>query len=137
MERAARLLKNNKSAQRIIGDEDVARGLWPAAVGKTIARHTGQISLVRSTLVVHVEDAIWQKQLFGLTHQIVARMQKLMGSTLVESVEFRIGIPKRQPQRAESAAGPLLSIDAADEADRISDPVLKRIYQISRKRATA
>lgn len=130
MERAARLLKSNKPAQRIIGDEDVARGLWPAAVGKTIARHTGKIMLVRSTLVIYVEDAIWQKQLHGLRRQIVDRMQKLMGSTLIESVEFRIGIPKREPQRAES-------IQTSDEADRIQDPVLKKIYQISRKRATA
>ena len=130
MERAARLFKNNKPAQRIIGDEDVARGLWPAAVGKAIARHTGKVTLVRSKLVVQVEDAIWQRQLHTLSYQIVDRMQRLMGSTVVQSIEFRIGIPKREPQRAET-------IHTSDEADLIQDPVLKRIYKISRKRAKA
>lgn len=137
MERAARLFKNSKPAQRIVGDEDVARCLWPAAVGKTIARHTGKITLVRSKLVVHVEDAIWQKQLYGLSGQIVSRIQKLMGSTVVDSVEFRIGIPKIQPQRAETSAVPVPATESLDEADRIQDPVLKKIYQLSRKRATA
>ena len=115
----------------------MARGLWPAAVGKTIARHTGKVTLVRTTLVVQVEDAIWQKQLHGLSGQIVNRLQKLMGSTNVDSVEFRIGIPKRQPQRAATPDGALAQAESADEADQIQDPILKKIFQISRKRATA
>lgn len=138
MERAARLIKNNKYARRIVGDEDVARGLWPAAVGKTIARHTGRVTLVRATLVVEVEDVLWQRQLHSLTKQIVTRLQNLMGSTVVNDVEFRIGVPKRQPQRAQSAHTPLFApVDPNDEAERIEDPVLKKVYRISRKRATA
>jgi hypothetical protein len=143
MERAARLIKNNKYASRIVGDEDLARGLWRSTVGKTIARHTGRITLVRSTLVVEVEDATWQRQLHSLSLQIVNRLQRLMGSTVVSDIEFRIGVPRREPQRAESPrhglfGGPQESIGVpADEAECIQDPVLKKIYRISRKRATA
>ena len=132
MERAARLFKNNKYSRQIIGDEDIVRGLWPAAVGKAIARHTGKMTVVRNTLVVEVEDAIWQKQLFCLSRQIVDRVQKLMGSTSIAEIEFRIGIPRRQPQRAES-----IHPFSLDGAEGIQDPVLKKVYRLSRKRATA
>jgi len=132
MERAARLFKNNKYSRQIIGDEDIVRGLWPAAVGKAIARHTGKMTVVRNTLVVEVEDAIWQKQLFCLSRQIVDRVQKLMGSTSIAEIEFRIGVPRRQPQRAES-----IHTFSLDGADGIQDPVLKKVYRLSRKRATA
>ena len=132
MERAARLFKNNKYSRQIIGDEDIVRGLWPAAVGKAIARHTGKMTVVRNTLVVEVEDAIWQKQLFCLSRQIVDRVQKLMGSTSIAEIEFRIGVPRRQPQRAES-----IHPFSLDGADGIQDPVLKKVYRLSRKRATA
>ena len=137
MERAARLLKNAKYPHDLIGDDDIARGIWPSVVGRVIARHTGKLRLVRATLVVEVEDAIWQRQLHALSAQIVDRMQKLMGSNAVREIEFRIGIPRRQPQRAESA----LSLETAaevptgDEADGIRDPVLKKVYRLSRKRS--
>jgi hypothetical protein len=139
MEHAAKLISRNKYARRIVAEEDVIRGLWPAAVGKSIAKHTWKMTLVRNKLVVEVEDGIWQRQLFPLSAQILARIQKLTGSTTVQDIEFRIGIPKRQPQRAESARHSLFHTvaDADDEAERIQDPVLKKVYRLSRKRATA
>lgn len=132
MERAARLVSKSTNSQRIIDNDDVVRALWPAAVGKVVARHTGRLTIVRETLVVEVEDAIWQRQLHALGSQIVSRLQKGMASTLIRKIEFRIGIPKRQPQRADQPA-----LTVADEADRIQDPVLKKVYRLSRKRATA
>lgn len=111
------------------------RGIWPAAVGNAIARHTVRLKVVRSTLVVEMEDAIWQKQLFPLSGQIVARVQKLLGNTEIDHVEFRTGVMKRPMQRQEV---PTVSDRAAhDEAEAILDPVLKKVYRNSRKRATA
>jgi predicted nucleic acid-binding Zn ribbon protein len=138
MERAARLIKKDRRSQQIIGDDDIVRGIWPTAVGKAIARHTVRLKVVRTTLVVEVEDAMWQKQLFPLGNQIVQRVQKLLGNTGIQDVEFRIAIMKRQMQREElvnpasTGAGPLY-----DEADQILDPVLKKVYRNSRKRETA
>jgi predicted nucleic acid-binding Zn ribbon protein len=134
MERAARLIKNNKSSQQVFSDDDFARAIWPTAVGKGIAAHTVRLKLVRSTLVVEVADAIWQKQLYRMSGQIVERLRRVTGSNTIEEVEFRIAIPRRQPQRAEvREALPA----AADEAESIRDPVLKKLYRLSRKKATA
>jgi hypothetical protein len=52
----------------------------------------------------------------------------------VEELEFRIGIPRRQPGRAEERTG---SMPLYDEADGIRDPVFRSIYKSSRKKATA
>src|SRR5690242_17240167 len=100
MERAARLIRKNKLSNEIFTDEDFNRALWPAAVGKAIAAHTSRIRLVRATLVVEVEDAVWQKQLFPLTGQIIERIQKVTGSDAVRDLEFRVAVPRRQPMQA-------------------------------------
>jgi len=133
MERAARLIKNSKLSKKVFSEEDLARAVWPAAVGKAIAAHTSRLSLVRRTLVVEVEDAIWQKQLFTLRGQILERLRHVTASDAVEELEFRIAIKRRQPQRAETRESP----QTGDEADSIQDAVLKKVYRLSRKKATA
>jgi predicted nucleic acid-binding Zn ribbon protein len=132
MERAARLIKSKKVSPELVSDEDIVRAVWTCAVGKTIASHTSRLKLVRKNLVVEVEDVVWQRQLFGLSRQIVDRIQKLTGSDLVQEVEFRIGIPRREPQRAEQRHS-----QTQDEADSIQDPVMRRIYERSRKQAAS
>jgi hypothetical protein len=136
MERVARLINKDKNSQNVFELEDFARGVWPSAVGKAIARHTGRLHVVRETLVVEVEDAIWQRQLYSLSRQIVDRLHKCMGSTAIGRVEFRIGVPRREPQREDNLRA-AASTDCGDEADSILDPVLKKVYRLSRKRSTA
>lgn len=133
MERAARLINKNSYSKQILSDDDFARAVWPLAVGKAIAAHTSRIRLVRSTLVVEVEDGIWQKQLHTLTWQILERLRKIIGNDDIRDLEFRIAIPRRQTKRAES---PDCSC-SDDEAEKIRDPVLKMFYRLSRKRALA
>ncbi len=133
MERAARLFKNKKLSRELVSDEDIARAIWPTAVGKAIATHTSRLKLVRNTLVVEVEDAIWQKQLHALGGQILGRIQKLSGSAQIQDIEFRIGIPRRLAQRAESRQPETCE----DEAEGIADPVLRKVYRISRRKAAA
>jgi hypothetical protein len=130
MERAARLIHKNKYSQQILTSDELARAIWPAAVGQAIAAHTSNVRLVRTTLVVEVEDAIWQKQLHALTFQIVERLRKIIGSDAIDDVEFRIGVPRRQPQRAES---PHSSAESSED-EQIADPVLRKLYRMSRKR---
>ncbi len=138
MERAARLVKKSKLSQSVLSEDDIARAAWPVAVGKAIAAHTGRLTVVRTKLVVEVEDAVWQKQLYPLTSQILERLRRITGSAAVQEIEFRIAIPRRQPQRAGTING--LSSEASnisDESDAIQDPVLRRLYRMSRKRASA
>lgn len=133
MERAARLIKSNKLSREVFSDEDLLRAIWPQAVGKAIAGHTSGMKLVRTTLVVEVEDAIWQRQLHTLRGQIVSRLHKIAGVKTVEDIEFRIGTPRRQPQRAEAPRPGR----PHDEADAIQDPVLQKVFRLSRKKASA
>jgi len=140
MERAARLFQNKSVNREIVNDEDVFRAAWPLAVGKAIARHTSRLKLVRGTLVVEVEDAIWQRQLHTLSSQILGRLRKVTGNAIVTDLEFRIGVPRRAVQRAESTEifGAKSPSEAnADEAETILDPVLKKVYRLSRKKASA
>jgi predicted nucleic acid-binding Zn ribbon protein len=140
MERAARLFQHKSVNREIVNDEDVFRAAWPLAVGRAIARHTSRLKLVRGKLVVEVEDAIWQRQLHTLSSQIIDRLRKVTGSAIVTDLEFKIGVPRRSVQRAESTelfAAPSSPHGAGDEAETILDPVLKKVYRLSRKKASA
>ena len=89
--------------------------------------------MVRTRLVVEVEDAIWQRQLFALTPQILAKLEQSLGRGVVEEVEFRIVPRRREPRarrRGRTRAGARRSRD-------IADPVLRSIYRASRKKALA
>jgi len=138
MERAARLFKADKHAQDVLTQDHLACAFWRTAVGKVIASHTSPKKLVRNRLVVEVEDAIWQKQLHALREQILDRLSKVAGTDMIQELEFRVAIPRRTAQRAEFRGAQVTGTHAdQDEAERISDPVLKKIYRLSRKRATA
>lgn len=133
MERAGRLIKNRKVSAGLVSPEDLLRAAWPVAVGRIISLHTGRLRLVRTTLVVEVEDAIWQRQLHTLSSQILRQLEKVTGGCAVTNLEFRVGIPRMQAGRAEAR----LPQTSADESDIIRDPVLKKVYKLSRKKATA
>jgi hypothetical protein len=132
MERASRLLRQLKLPGDVSPGE-VACAAWPGAVGKVVAARTRAARLVRTRLVVEVEDKTWQRQLFGLTGQILRNLEKALGPGWVEDIEFRVVPRRRGPQRAEVA----MPSGAADEADAISDPMLRRIYKASRIKAQA
>jgi hypothetical protein len=82
-------------------------------------------------LIVEVEDAIWQRQLFVLRHQILRKMDETIGAKMVEDIEFRVSPRRLGPVRAQHATA------QTDEADGITDPVLRRIYKASRKKELA
>jgi predicted nucleic acid-binding Zn ribbon protein len=132
MERAGKSLAKLKLTDAISLD-DLARAAWPAAVGKRIAVHAAAKSLVRGSLIVEVEDSIWQKQLFYLRFQILAKLQEMVGAGVITDVEFRIATPRRPPQPALS----LNDSKPADEADAISDPGMRVVYKQARKKASA
>jgi Dna[CI] antecedent, DciA len=132
MERASKLIRGLRLSGEVITPEQLACAAWPEAVGKKIASHTRASKLVRTRLVVEVEDHTWQKQLFTLTRHILNNLEKTLGRGLVDDLEFRI-VPRRREPDVARAAMPALF----DDADAISDPVLREIYKQSRKRAQA
>ena len=131
MERAARSIAKLKSKHLPLSD--LACAAWPQAVGARLARHTRAVEMIRGTVVVEVEDQLWQKNLFGLRHQILANLSRLIGPVATD-IEFRIGIPRRPPQR-EAVVGAQTGLLPVDEADRIADPVLRHLYLRSRRSA--
>jgi predicted nucleic acid-binding Zn ribbon protein len=136
MERASKLIRTMRLPADTITAEDLARAAWADAVGKKIAEHTRPARMVRARLVVEVEDRIWQRQLFALSKQILSNLEKRVGAGIVDDLEFRIvpgcTVNRLPPRRAAHSAGAI-----ADEADRISDPILRGIYKASRQRAGA
>ena len=130
MERAGRVLGKLKLTKNTVTDEEMARSAWSAAVGKKIALRTQVVGLVRDRLVVEVEDAVWQRQLFTLRQQILGRLEQVLGRQIAKELQFRIAVPRIQPARAQV-------ICSADEADEIRDPVFRLVYKAARKRATA
>ena len=133
MERASKLIRALNLPGDTITTEELARAAWPDAVGKKVAVHTRAIRMVRTRLIVEVDDRTWQRNLFSLTPYILANLEKSLGRGAVNDLEFRI-VPRRlEPKRAAQAApGWVL-----DEAEGIEDPVLRSIYRLSRKKAQA
>ncbi len=137
MELASRVLgKLNLTDDAAVADQ-MACAAWRGAVGKRLAAHTHALKLVRHTLVVEVEDKIWQQQLFGLRFHFVSKLAAKIGPGLVEEVEFRIGAQRMGPGRALAATPSAEFALAADDADLIGDPGLRRIYKMKRKKALA
>ncbi|MGP8243784.1 MAG: DUF721 domain-containing protein [Bryobacteraceae bacterium] len=133
MQRASLLLRGMKLPGDTVTPDEIAIAVWPVAVGKTIAAHTRAVKLVRTRLVVEVEDLVWQRQLFALSGQILGALAKHVGRGSVEELQFRVAPRRREPQRAAAAAPG----KAYDEADGIVDPVLRGIYRASRAKAGA
>jgi predicted nucleic acid-binding Zn ribbon protein len=145
MERASKLIQQLRLPGDTISAEELARAAWPGSVGKKIAEHTRAARMVRTRLIVEVEDRIWQRQLFSLEKQILRNLEKEIGAGIVGEIEFRIvpgmeapsgragqAVTRMPVQRAEHAVPRI-----ADEAETIQDPVLRRIYKASRQRAGA
>lgn len=122
MERAGRLI--GKLKLDVDDPELRARAAWKVAAGKKIAEHTRAVALVRGSLVVEVEDQIWQRQLKTLSGFLVRNLEKALGEALVTDIDFRPMPKRREPQRAERARS----------SEDVLDPVLDLIYRQARKK---
>jgi len=134
MDPASRIIAQWQGVSDVISRERIVCGIWKRAVGKKLAQRTRALKLVRTTLVVEVEDEMWKRNLWGLRYQILHNLAKAVGPEFVTDIELRIMPARFGPQRAESAARVELS---ADEADAIADPGMRRIYKAARRRETA
>jgi hypothetical protein len=133
MEIASKLIRGLRVGGETVSDEQLACAAWPRTVGKYTADHTRAARMVRERLVVEVEDAVWQKQLFTLRGSILQALERNLGRGVVQDVEFRI-VPRRIEAQRAAAAAPGIALD---DAEAIADPVLRSIYRASRKRALA
>ncbi|WP_321477140.1 DciA family protein [uncultured Paludibaculum sp.] len=140
MERAGRIIAKLRTAQKHFTQEELTLAAWPAAVGKRLAGRTRAVALQGNNVVVLVEDDQWRRNLWGLRQQILRNLGDLLDGAAPHGIEFRVGVPRRPPQRAEAVSDFSLTsptLRPADEADGIADPVLRRIYLNSRRKARA
>lgn len=138
MNQASRILASiaGPDESDVISTTRIAVGCWRKVVGKRLADKTRAQKLVRNTLVVEVEDEMWQKQLWSLRYYILRNVEKAIGPNIVKELEFRVMPPRRDPQRETGNAMPLFNTHA-DDADSIADPDLRRIYKAARRREIA
>jgi hypothetical protein len=133
MERASKLIRGLRLPDGTLSGEELACAVWPQAVGKKIAAHTRAARLVRTRLVIEVEDATWQRQLNALSRHMVWNLEQILGKSVVEDLEFRVVPRRREPQRAAQAA----PASFADDSAAIADPVMRSIYRAARQKARA
>ncbi len=143
MERAGRLIGKVKLPKDATDPETRARAAWDMAAGKKIAEHSRVRSLVRGTLVVEVEDMVWQRQLNTLRYFLLRNLAGVLGEPLVTEIDFRpmasSKLPRFQPGRADAASPtlPRRAMAAAASASGIQDPVLDALYRQSKNRNSA
>jgi predicted nucleic acid-binding Zn ribbon protein len=110
-----------------VSPEELARSAWPQAVGKRIAARTRPVAFADGCLTIEVDDSVWLQHLRTMRRHILPRLQTIAGKDAIKALDFRPGIPRREPQRAGHLA--------QDEADGIQDPILRRVYRASRARS--
>src|SRR5579862_42369 len=98
MERASQLIRSLRLPGNMISADELACACWPQAVGKNVAVHTRAVRMVRTRLVVEVEDVVWRRQLMGLSRQILRNLAKHLGPGAVEDLEFQVIPRRREPE---------------------------------------
>jgi predicted nucleic acid-binding Zn ribbon protein len=126
MQRAGTLIGKLKLPRGASDVETRARAAWAVAVGKKIERHTRATMLVRNTLVVEVEDMVWQRQLNTMRPLLIHNLNEALGQALVSEIDFR-SVPARMKPGSAAQARP------GNEADAIADPVMRMLYKRSAK----
>jgi predicted nucleic acid-binding Zn ribbon protein len=106
---------------------------WKHAVGEALSIHAVPISLESQTLVVAVADNIWQRQLEQIRPQLLFRLNKVLGHSLVKLIELKIdpnALPKRPlpqgmaPKRSDEA----IPFELRAAASEIQDADLRRAF---------
>ena len=80
MEPASKLIRGLRLPGETLSAEELVCAAWPNAVGKKIALHTRAAKLVRTRLVVEVEDKVWQRQLFAISRHILGNLERALGA---------------------------------------------------------
>ena len=132
MERAGRVISRWKKSRDCVTLADLARAAWRVAAGDKIAARTLDVELIRHRLVVSVDDDIWRRQLWTLRHMLLHNLAENLGAGVVDQIEIRV-----TPRRIGPGREGFPPAASGDDADRIQDPMLRRLYKASRREASA
>ncbi len=137
-----------KQPQKQLPLEEVVRAAWAQLVGPHIAARSRVFRLYKQTLIVHVSDRNWQKQLHRMERRLLARVQAMLGASYITGMDFRVDPalallpvavaaasdpPRKGPARQNA---PALEADAEleESARAIADPEMRELFlRASRK----
>ena len=113
--------------------EHAVLAAWIAAVGPQIRRVTCPIRVERKTLIVAVQDATWRAQLTRLGGQVLFKLNSLLGSPVVTTVEFvtnpSLIVEDAEPSREFHFIAPeKQASQLMEDAAGISDPDLRAVF---------
>ncbi len=72
---------------------------WADVVGGVLAQRTRPVALERSTLVLEADDPAVVSHVRWLEHDLLRRLDELLGAGRVTAVEVRVARPGRQRPR--------------------------------------
>ena len=118
------------------GSEEVIEaaclGAWKHAVGEALSDRAIAERFTGNTLVVVVEDKIWQRQLEQMRDQFLFRLNNMLGRPLIKVLEFRVA-PERfasNPPIADESTNSSrpIPIELVSAAAKIEDAGLRKAF---------
>jgi hypothetical protein len=113
--------------------EQAVFAAWVVAVGGPIRQVTAPIRLERKTLIVAVPDATWRAQLMSMRGQALFKLNSLLGSPVVTTIEYVVNptliVREHAPTEEVKFTAPEEQVTALrEQADRIPDPEIRRVF---------
>lgn len=103
-----------KQPQKQLPVEEIVRGAWAHIAGRQIASRSLVFRVFDGTLIVHVPDQTWRRQLNRFEGRIVANVNHFLGRSVIRGVDFRV-------DPAMPAVIPAKPARSAPEASRQAD----------------
>jgi hypothetical protein len=118
---------------------------WLVAVGPSIRRVSAPVKLERKTLIVAVTDATWRAQLRSMRGELLFKLNSLLGSPILTSIDFIVNPKLIQPLveapalhkfiAPDKQAEPLREAAAAISDDEVRDVFLRAAGKCLERRA--
>jgi hypothetical protein len=114
--------------------EAVCVAAWKPAVGEALSEQAVPLNFQAGTLRVAVADHVWKKQLDQMRGQLLFRLNRVLGQTLVQSLELEVDAAKVSLARktirsqARQQSEQKISPDLLLLASAISDAGLRRAF---------
>ena len=119
-------------------DSDEAReqavfAAWVVVVGGPVRKITAPVRLERKTLIVAVPDATWRTQLMSMRGQALFKLNSVLGSPVVTSIEYVVNpnliASQDEPTQQVRFIAPERQVtELREQADRIPDPEIRRTF---------
>lgn len=137
-----KLLRVAGEGQEVV--EAAVMAVWRRVAGEQLRGQAVPFRLYQKTLIVHVADTMWQRQLEAVSGQLLFRLNSLLGQAMVTYIEFRVdqktvqearaALP-HEPDRAEQEKQALATATASGQlstaTQAIHDDDLRRRFLVA------